>query len=225
MVGTIKKFIQNIPFLFWLLWNRLSLKQVENVAKEYVNSLVMPRQKTAKKHFIGLIGSYGVGKTTVAKKIAEKLPFIIIVSDEGRRLLERKGFPHNIIKKSKLIFLLGLRIIKELMNHDINIILDADLREPYFREPLRNIIASAGYNFILLHVMAPENLVRERITERRTKETSRYLKDNLERHYEERRKIHLSYPLPDDIFYTFANNEPIDAQIEEFIDKFKKQDQ
>ena len=51
MVGTIKKFIQNIPFLFWLLWNRLSLKQVENVAKEYVNSLVMPRQKTAKTSF------------------------------------------------------------------------------------------------------------------------------------------------------------------------------
>lgn len=43
----------------------------------------------------------------------------------------------------------------------------------------------------------------------------------MEQHFEERKKIHLTHPLPSDIFYTFHNDNTIDQQIESAIDKMK----
>lgn len=167
MVSKLLNFIKNIPFLLWLWGKGLTLNKIDALAKEYINSLTLPLQKTCEQFFIGLIGSYGAGKTTIAKKIADKLPFVIITSDDGRRLFEQKGFSPEILKKQKLIFLMGIKIIQELMRRKLNIILDADLREPHFREPLRNVVSLAGYYFVLLHITTPENYTKQRVAERR----------------------------------------------------------
>src|SRR3989344_2914217 len=222
MLNKLKNYIKKFLFALWLWRNGLNLGRLENIARKYIDSLNLQGKGTNQQFFIGLIGSYGTGKTTIAKRLTEKLPLVMVSSDEIRRLLEYNNIPHQIIENQKLLFFVGLKFINELIKKRINIILDADLRETQYREALQKIFNAAGYKIIILHITAPEKLVLGRIKTRREKERSQYLKINLERHYQERQKIHSRYPLPQNIFYTFTNNDNLDSQINEMIQKFKQ---
>lgn len=215
LVNLLKKLI----FCIRLKLNRKLSSELEKLGMLYVSSLDLSGKKTKQHYFIGLVGSYGVGKTTVAKKISERLPFIVISSDEGRRLAEQNGFSHKIIEKQQLLFFVGLKVIKELLAKGINIILDADLMEPQYRMALSKILKSSGYTFILLRVIAQEDEVQKRIRNRAASEPSQYLKLNLPRHCEERKKIHSQNQLPKNIFYTLTNDESLKEQIENLIKK------
>jgi predicted kinase len=188
---------------------------------EYIESIKIINKQTKFQYFIGLIGSYGVGKTTVARKLSEKSPFLMMSSDDGRRFLESNNFPQKVLDNNNIILSFGLKVIKKLLKKKINIILDADLREPRYRNIILKIAKGAGYKFILLYITAPDDQVRQRIIERSQKEYSPFFKENTMRHFNFRRKIHLLHPLPENIFYKINNDATLDNQINNLVKKIK----
>jgi len=217
--------IKNIPFLLWMLRKGIKPKIIEQWVKEYLDIKIKSLDlKPTKQHFfIGFIARYGVGKTTVAKKIAERLQLLHLSSDEGRRLFQQRGVSSDIVGKEKLIFFMGFKVIQELAQRKINILLDADLRQSHFREPLQKFIESRGYKFLLVNVVTKDEIVLERIRQRQKEEESEYLKENMERHFLDRKKIHESEPMPD-IFFTFTNEgspDGLNLQVDLFVNKFK----
>ena len=218
--------IKNLSFLLWMLRKRIKSRTVERWVKEYIDIKVetLNIKSTERQFFLGFIARYGVGKTTVAQKIAEQLPFIHLSSDEGRRLLQQQGVSSEVVGKEKLIFFAGFKVIQELMRQRINILLDADLRQSHFRKSLQEVVESEGYNFLLVHVIARDEVVRERMKQRQDNEESAYLRENMERHFMDRKIIHEVEPMPS-VFFTFTNEgkpEDLDEQVDKFVSKFKE---
>lgn len=201
-------------------------KLVERWVAEYLDIKVksLELKPSKQQFFVGFIVRYGVGKMTVAKKIAERLPFLHLSSDEGRRLLQQRGVPSDVVGKEKLIFFMGFKVIQELARRKINILLDADLRQFHFRETLQKFIESQGYKFLLIRVIARDEIVLDRIKQRQKEEESEYLRENMERHFMDRKKIHETEPMPD-IFFTFTNEgnpEELNPQVDLFVNKFRE---
>lgn len=219
--------IKNIPLILWMLRKRISIKASEGWVNKYLDIKLkeLSVKPTEQQIFLGFIARYGVGKTTVAKKISERLPFFVISSDEGRRLLQQNGVSSDIVGKEKFIFFMGLKVIQELIHRKINILLDADLMQPHFRKKLQQILGERGYKLLLAHVVAEDKIVWDRITQRRLTEESEYIRENMERHFAKRKEIHATEPMPD-TFFTFVNNGDIsdlDKQIDEFVTKAREE--
>lgn len=219
--------IKNIPFILWMLKKRISIKTLDEWANKYLDIKLkeLDVKPTEQQVFLGFVGSYGVGKTTTAKKNSERLPFFVISSDEGRRLLQQNGISSDVAGNEKLMFFMGLKVIQELMRRRINILLDADLMQPHFRIKLKNILEENNYKLLLVSVVAEDNVVLNRVAQRRISEESEYLKNNVECHFAERKKIHETETMPA-TFFIFTNNgntDELDKQIDEFVDKVEQE--
>ncbi|GEM_PF-5115250 len=197
---------------------------ISSLAQEYLKGLKIDNKiqqfPEASKYFIGLIGSYGVGKSTIAKMLSEKLGFLVISSDDCRRMLDKKGMSPKKIDDNKIIFLIGVKVIEELMKRNLSIILDADLIEPTFRETIGKKVGENGYSFLLINIISDKEITEKRINGRLRNETSDYLKKNMKKHFAERQNIHSVNKLPEDIFYTFDTSKDLDFQIKTFLRNF-----
>ena len=114
--------------------------------------------------FIVVSGLPGTGKTHFSKKLAERLPFLILESDGLRKLL----FPapaYTALESSRLFQAIH-QLIKELLNKGIPIILDATNLSEQHRERLYNIAEQLNAKLILVSVEAPPAVVRERLKSR-----------------------------------------------------------
>ena len=196
---------------------------ISSLAQEYLKGLKIDNKiqqfPKASKYFIGLIGSYGVGKSTIAKMLSEKLGFLVVSSDDCRRMLDKKKMPYEEIDDNKIIFIIGSKVIKELMKRNLSIILDADLIEPHFREAIKKRVEENGYSFLLINIISDKYITEKRINVRLRNETSDYLKKNMKKHFVERQNIHLMHKLPP-VFFTFNTCKDLESQIKNFLRKF-----
>lgn len=114
--------------------------------------------------FIIIIGLPGTGKTFFVKRLTEHLPYIVLESDATRKKL----FPHPTYspKESGALFRTIHVIIGELLHKGISVILDATNLSEKNRRPLYRIAEGANARLILVHVEAPEGLIRKRLKAR-----------------------------------------------------------
>lgn len=202
----------------------MSRVDIENIAKEYFQSLNLPSKHNLQPVLIGLIGSYGVGKSTIANKLGQELGAVVISSDDVLRLLEKERLSFEEIMDEKQIVTIGQNVLELAMKEGVDIVLDADLREAHFKNLIQQISENKGYKFIVCLVVAKEAIVEERIRLRQSSEKSQLFKEATDISFIVRKKIHESYPLPNDLFFTFQNDEEnrLGDQIKEFETKLLK---
>lgn len=121
-----------------------------------------------KRGLILVIGLPGVGKSTVAKLLAEKTDATVISSDVIRRELfpEKRDYSSQetqaVIKETN-------RRVQELLSAGKSVVLDALFTKQRPRDEYRKLASNLGTNFALVFVTAKENLVKERMEEREKK--------------------------------------------------------
>lgn len=110
-------------------------------------------------------GLPGTGKSFFCRKLAEKLPFVILASDTLRKVL----FPHPQYDEgeSKQLFAACHAFIEELLKKGIPIIFDATNLLERHREYLYHAGEKAGAKLILVCVEAPAEVVQQRLLARR----------------------------------------------------------
>lgn len=107
-------------------------------------------------------GLPGTGKSYFCRKLAERVPFLVLESDALRKVL----FPeptYSAAESARLFRAIHL-LVGRLLKKGIPVILDATSLSERFREPLYSIADRAGARLIVVWVEAPPDIVQERLT-------------------------------------------------------------
>jgi predicted kinase len=121
-------------------------------------------EPVAKPFLVVLSGLPGTGKSYVSRKLAERLPCVIVCSDTMRKSL----FPSPVYDatENQRLFAAMHVLIEELLGKNVAILLDATNLVERHRERLYCIINRLRLKLIILRVEAPPELVRERLQAR-----------------------------------------------------------
>jgi predicted kinase len=145
--------------------NRL-LEDVRSL-QESLGPLPEPVEKPV---FIALSGLPGTGKSYFSRKLAERLPLVILESDTLRKTL----FPQPSYRwwESARLFRTIHFLIEKLLRHGISVILDATNLSERYRKELYHIAHKTGVKFILVKLVAAPEVVRKRLEKRKTDSVS-----------------------------------------------------
>ena len=144
--------------------------QVISDAQRLSESLGQLPEPVVKPAFIVVSGLPGTGKSYFCKKLAERLPFVILESDALRKTL----FPAPIYNppESSRLFQAVHRLIEGLLKKGIPLILDATNLSERYRERLYHIADHLDAKLILVRVEAPPEVVYQRLKARSAKTNS-----------------------------------------------------
>jgi predicted kinase len=126
----------------------------------------------ARPALIVVSGLPGTGKTYFCRRLAERLPCVILESDALRKQLFPA--PNYSVEESAYLFRVIHRLTEELLAKGTNVVLDATNLTERHREHLYNIAEQGNARLILVRIEAPPELVRQRLKGRATKKN----KDN-----------------------------------------------
>ena len=113
---------------------------------------------------VAVSGLPGTGKSYFSRRLAEKLPFVILESDVLRRVL----FPSPVYSRQESfrLFKAVHQLIERLLKEGVSVIMDATNLMEGNREYLYNIAERLDVKLILVRVEAPPDVVRQRLAGR-----------------------------------------------------------
>lgn len=131
------------------------------------------QETTAKPVLLLLSGLPGTGKSFLARRLAEALPFVIIESDVVRKIL----FPQPLYtaQESRWVHRTCHALMAKLLKRGVRVIYDATNLIEYHRELVYRIAEKAGARLVVVKTVASEEAVRERLRTRQ--EGARELSD------------------------------------------------
>ena len=124
---------------------------------------VLPEAE-AQPTLIVVSGFPGTGTTYFSRRLAERLPFLILESDALRKQLFPT--PTYSAEESFYLFRAIYQLMQDLLKKGIPVILDATNLEERHRERLYNIAERFKAKLILVNVQAPPELVEKRLKKR-----------------------------------------------------------
>jgi len=110
-------------------------------------------------------GLPGTGKTYFCRRLALKLPAVILESDYLRRLLFPA--PGYSASESARLFRACHLLIERLLKRGVPVIFDATNLAEHYRERFYRVTGRLGVRLVLVRVEAPPELVYERLRERK----------------------------------------------------------
>jgi predicted kinase len=122
------------------------------------------RERVANPVFVVVAGLPGAGKSYFSRRLAERLPSVIVESDALRKALWPE--PTYSTRESQRLFSACHRLIEQLLSEGIGVILDATNLQERHRERLYRIAERLRVKLILVWVEAPPGVIRERLRER-----------------------------------------------------------
>jgi predicted kinase len=112
-------------------------------------------------------GLPGTGKSYLSRRLSERLSYPVLESDALRKQLFRQPAYSNV--ENGILFRTIHRLIEELLEKGISLILDATNLTEKYRERLYNIADRYKARLIIARTEAPPEVVRERLKDRAVK--------------------------------------------------------
>lgn len=138
--------------------------QVINDAQLLAGSLGHFPEPEIEPAFIVVSGLPGTGKSHFCRKLAKRLPLLILESDALRKTLFPE--PSYTPEESSHLFRTTHQLIEGLLNRGIPLALDATNLSENHRERLYNIAERVNARLILVRVEAPPDLAQQRLKAR-----------------------------------------------------------
>lgn len=142
------------------------MERIETVSdfQRLLKSLGQFPEPVASPFLIVVSGLPGTGKSYFCRRLAERLPAVILESDHLRRVLFPS--PSYSVAESAHLFRVGHRLIERLLKKGIPLIFDATNLSERHREHLYSIAERLGARLVLVRLEAPPQLVYERLRKR-----------------------------------------------------------
>ena len=138
--------------------------QLVSDVQRLTESLGQLPEPVVKPAFVAVSGLPGTGKSYFCRKLAERLPFVILESDALRKVLFSP--PSYSQKENSSLFRAVHRLIEGLLKKGISLILDATNLSERHREYLYSIADHLDVKLVLVRVEAPPQVVRGRLERR-----------------------------------------------------------
>lgn len=157
---------------------------------------------------VALMGLPASGKSHFARLLAARLGAVIVASD----LLRRRLFvaPSYARGETRTVFALAQAMARLLLLDGHTVIFDATNLRERDRRPLYALARAAGAGLVLVHVAAPEPVVRERLAIRSRRESPGDASDADARVFEMMRE---RYVPPARAFLTVASTSGLEAEV------------
>jgi predicted kinase len=130
---------------------------------------------TAHPVLVLLSGLPGSGKSYLARRLAEEMPFLIIESDRVRKILFPS--PQYAAEESMLTHRTSHALIEKKLRAGVRVIHDATNLIGFHRELVRRIAERAKARVIIVRVVASEEAIRQRMEKRQESRTPHDLSD------------------------------------------------
>jgi len=130
---------------------------------------------TAHPVLVMLSGLPGSGKSYLARRLAEEMPFLIIESDRVRKVLYPS--PQYTAEESTLTHRVCHALIEKKLRAGLRVIHDATNLIEFHRELVRRIAERAKARVIIVRVVASEEAIRQRMEKRQESRTPHDLSD------------------------------------------------
>ena len=109
-------------------------------------------------------GLPGTGKSFFSRRLAERVPLLVLESDALRKALF--SLPSHSAGESSQLFRAVHLLIEELLKDGISLVLDATNLSERFRERLYSIADRTNARLVMVLVEAPPEVVRQRLADR-----------------------------------------------------------
>ncbi|MGB2876606.1 MAG: ATP-binding protein [Dehalococcoidales bacterium] len=138
--------------------------QVVSDTEQLLESLVQLPEPVVKPAFVVVSGLPGTGKSYFCRRLAERIPVIILESDVMRKTL----FPSPTYgaTESARLFQATHHLIEHLLKKGIPLVLDATNLSERNRERLYHIAYQLDARLVMVRVEAPPEVVQERLRNR-----------------------------------------------------------
>lgn len=174
--------------------------------------MLLPKEKPEVPYLVCPIGLIGVGKTTVAKALAQKLSLVRVSNDEIRKLFHDRGNSYERVRD------VAFAIMEDLVEQGHSIYIDSDCASKI--DFIKTEAARWSVQTVWIHITAPENVTIDRIKERQPSwlGTAEALVEN----FHARKPLHEHFDLP--FTYTFnTSSDDFENQIEESVQLIKNE--
>ncbi len=121
---------------------------------------------TAYPVLVMMSGLPGTGKSYLARKLCEKMPFVIIESDFVRKTLFNP--PTYSARESALVHRVCHTLIDRLLRKGVRVIFDATNLVEFQREYVYRLAERNGAKLVIVQTVAPDEVVRWRLEKRHT---------------------------------------------------------
>ena len=137
---------------------------VAELADRVERVLPVPDERTEYPALVVLTGLPGTGKSYVARKLAEKLPFAILQTDAVRKAV----FPHPTYEPSEsgLVYQVCHELMARLLAQGVRVVFDATNLSESGRRVLYRIADESGAKLAVVRVTASERTACERLRRR-----------------------------------------------------------
>ncbi len=112
-------------------------------------------------------GLPGVGKTTVAKTLADKTKSFVLSTDTIRKIIIDK--PRYTKKEKELVYDVLLEMTKKFLANGKNVIIDGTFYRKALRKRAEKLADETNNKFYIIEVVCPEKTVIKRLKERQKK--------------------------------------------------------
>lgn len=123
-------------------------------------------ETTARPVLVMMSGLPGTGKSYLAGRLTEKLPFVLLETDFARKILFPE--PTYSAEESGRVFRVCHAVIDKLLRRGVRIIFDATNLIEFHRARIYHIVDRAEAKLVIVRTVAPEEVVRERMLRRKT---------------------------------------------------------
>ncbi len=137
---------------------------LEKAVAEVESKLTNTSYVTAYPVLIMLSGLPGTGKSYLARKLCEKIPFVVVESDFVRKTLFNP--PTYSPRESALVHRVCHILIDRFLKKGLRVIFDATNLSEVHREYVYRLADKNNAKLVIVQTVAPEEVVRERLEKR-----------------------------------------------------------